>query len=276
MKFLQACRGRYGGRMSKQGLALTKLGNPANVTKRLGALTRLVICLGCLGGCAASSNYNNESFTPTPAAEHSAALARAADKYTAVATPGNGAYKIGPLDVLDVQVFQVPDLTRNVQVADTGVINYPLVGEVRAQGKTAHELERDLTKQLGDKYLQSPQVTVFIKEYNSQRVTIEGSVKTTGIFPLKGKTTLTQALALAGDINNDLASGDIVIFRTIDGKRSAARFDVDSMRTGKTQDPDLQPGDVIVVDTSPSKVALQNVLKVLPLAGTVAWFAPIL
>jgi polysaccharide biosynthesis/export protein len=212
----------------------------------------------------------------TPAAEHEAALAQAADKFTAGATPGNNAYKIGPLDVLDVQVFQVPDLTRSVQVADTGVINYPLVGEIRAAGKTAHQLELDLAKKLGDKYLQSPQVTVFIKEYNSQRVTVEGSVKNTGIFPLKGQTTLMQALALAGDVDINVASGDVVIFRTIDGKRSAARFEFDSIKTGKTQDPELQPGDVIVVDTSASKVALQNFLRILPVAGAAASFVPIL
>jgi polysaccharide biosynthesis/export protein len=234
----------------------------------------LLICLGCLGGCAGSSG-NNGSFAPTPAAEHSAALAQAADKFTSVATPGNSAYQIGPLDVLDVQVFQVPDLTRSVQVADTGTINYPLVGEVRAEGKTAHQLELDLTKRLGAKYLQSPQVTVFIKEYNSQRVTVEGSVKKTGIYPLKGKTTLTQALAVAGDVENEVASGDVVIFRTINGKRSAARFDIDSIKTGKSEDPDLVPNDVIVVDTSATKVALQSFLKVLPIAGTAAMFAPL-
>jgi polysaccharide biosynthesis/export protein len=237
-------------------------------------------CLGGLGGCGGSSNYSNlqsnGSFVATPAAEHSAGLAQAADKFTAVATPGNGAYKIGPLDVLDVQVFQVPDLTRSVQVADSGVINYPLVGDIQAAGKTAHQLEVDLAKKLGAKYLQSPQVTVFIKEYNSQRVTVEGSVKNTGIFPLKGQTTLMQALALAGDVDINVASGDVVIFRTIDGKRSAARFEFDSIKTGKTQDPELQPGDVIVVDTSASKVALQNFLRILPVAGAAASFVPIL
>src|SRR5262249_176574 len=249
------------------------------MTKRLCAVM-VVICAGGLGGCGGSSNFshleNNGSFTPTPAAEHSAALAKAADKFVSSATPGNSAYKIGPLDVLDVQVFQVPDLTRSVQVADTGIINYPLVGEVQAAGRTAHQLELDLAKKLAAKYLQSPQVTVFIKEYNSQRVTVEGSVKHTGVFPLKGQTTLIQALAQAGDGDINIASGDIVIFRTINGKRSAARFDFEAMTTGKSQDPELQPGDVIVVDTSPSKVALQNFLKILPVAGATAAFVPIL
>jgi polysaccharide export outer membrane protein len=240
----------------------------------------LMICAAGLGGCGGSSNFsnpeNNGSFVPTAAQEHAGALSQVADKYTSPATPGNSAYKIGPLDVLDVAVFQVPDLTRSVQVADTGIIQYPLVGEIQAAGKTARQLELDLTKKLGAKYLQSPQVTVFVKEFNSQRITVEGSVKRTGVFPLKGRTTLVEALAQAGDINNDIASGDVVIFRTIDGKRSAARFDFDAIQKGKAQDPELQPGDVIVVDTSPGKVALDRVLHVLPLAGTAMSFVPIL
>src|SRR5262245_33464920 len=145
--------------MPKQRLDLTKRSKPCNlaaVTQRICAVM-LTICAACLGGCGASSNFSslqdNGSFAPTPAAEHTTALSKAADKLTSVATPGNGAYKIGPLDVLDVSVFQVPDLTRSVQVADTGSICFPLVGEVQAAGKTAHQVETELTRRLGDKYL---------------------------------------------------------------------------------------------------------------------------
>jgi polysaccharide biosynthesis/export protein len=161
-----------------------------------------------------------------------------------------------------------------MQVADTGTINYPLAGEVHAAGQTAHELERGLAARLKH-YVQSPQVTVLVKEFNSQRVTIEGSVKNTGVFPIKGNTSLMQALALAGDVDNSVASGDVVIFRTINGTRSAARFDFDAIRGGKADDPQLQPGDIIVVDTSATKVALSNILKVLPLLGAAAIFTPL-
>jgi polysaccharide export outer membrane protein len=99
---------------------------------------------------------------------------------TAVTDPSSSAYKIGPLDVLDISVFKVAELSKSVQVADGGTINLPLVGEVPAAGKTAQEVETDLTAKLGAKYLQSPQVTVFVKEYNSQRVTVDGAVKKPG------------------------------------------------------------------------------------------------
>ncbi len=195
----------------------------------------VLACAACLGGCAGSSgNFaavsgggdpastpaygadgsvgsasasSANAFAPTGAAVHSAAASQAADALTSVAKPGSAAYKIGPLDVLDVTVFKVPDLAKTVQVAEDGSINYPLIGEVTAAGKTAHELEHDLTKKLGAKYLRDPQVTVMIKEYNSQRVTVSGSVKSSGVYAIKGSTSLMQVIAMAGDIDMNTELG---------------------------------------------------------------------
>jgi len=257
----------------------------------------LTVCAACLGGCAGSSSsfaptaadptatpvYNSDgsvgaagaptAFAPTSAAVHSAAASQAADTLTAVGKPGNAAYKIGPLDVLDISVFKVPDLNKQVQVAENGSINYPLIGEVPAAGQTAHELEHELAKKLGAKYLRDPQVTVMIKEYNSQRVTVSGSVKTSGVYSLKGNTSLMQVIAMAGDVDTGTDSGDIVIFRTINGQRSAAKFDIDEIKKGKAADPQVEPGDIIVVDSSFTKTALHNVLMALPLATSAVVFA---
>jgi polysaccharide export outer membrane protein len=167
----------------------------------------------------------------------------------------------------------VPDLAKTVQVADDGTINYPLIGDIHAAGKTAKQLEQELTQKLGAKYLRDPQVTVLIKEYNSQRVTVEGSVKTSGVYGIKGTTSLMQILAMAGGIDDNTASGAVVVFRTIDDVRSVARFDTDAIKKGTAEDPELAPGDVIVVDTSATKVAMENILKVVPLATTAAIFS---
>ena len=224
-------------------------------------------------GYAAQSS-DGPGFTPTAASgAHSAAALQAADKLTSVATPGSGGYQIGPLDVLDVSVFKVPDLTKTVQVGEDGQINYPLVGDIKAAGKTSHQLEHELAQRLGGAYIRSPQVTVFVREYNSQRVTVSGSVKNSGVFTVKGRTSLMQLLAMAGGVDDSTASGEVVVFRTINGTRSAARFDTDAIRKGNANDPELQPGDVIVVDTSSTKLALSNVMKVLPLATTAAVFS---
>jgi polysaccharide export outer membrane protein len=86
----------------------------------------------------------------------------------AAAASRNDTDKIGPHDVLDVTVFKVPDLSKTVQVNGAGTITYPLIGEIPVAGKTAHELERDLMKRLGDKYLRSPHITVTIKKSTNQ------------------------------------------------------------------------------------------------------------
>ena len=211
------------------------------------------------GATSAAANTNSKNTE----------LSKVADKFTSVATPGSADYKIGPQDVLDISVFKVPELSRSVQVADAGTINLPLVGEVTATGKTAREIERDLATKLGAKYLQSPQVTVYIKEYNSQRVTLDGAVKKPGVYPIRGKTTLMQAVALAEGLTDVADSSCIVVFRRTGDKRTAARFDLGEIRAGRAEDPALRAGDVIVADELAGKVAFQTVLKALPLASVV-------
>ena len=195
-------------------------------------------------------------------------VAQVADAPSSAATAGG--YRIGPADVLDISVFNVPELSKTVQVADTGTVNFPLVGEVPAAGKTAQQLERELTAKLSAKYLQNPQVTVLLKENNSQLVTIEGAVKSPGVYPMKGDTTLLRSMALAGGIDTATSDSTVLVLRDSGGKRSAAKFDVAAIQKGNAEDPPLQSGDVLVVGTSAIKAGFSNVLKALPLAGLFA------
>jgi polysaccharide export outer membrane protein len=169
-------------------------------------------------------------------------------------------------------VFKVPELSRSVQVADTGTINLPLVGEVPAAGMTAQEVERSLARKLGAKFLQNPQVTVYVREYQSQRVTVEGAVRSQGVFPLKGRTTLMQIIAMAGGLDTK-SDSTVVVVRIRDETRTGARFDLDDIKSGKAADPVLEAGDMVMVGTSKIKESLDNVLKVLPLAGLFAVLA---
>jgi polysaccharide export outer membrane protein len=193
-------------------------------------------------------------------------VAARAKELPASITANPTAYRIGPQDVLDISVFKVPELTKTVQVADSGTINLPLVGEVPAKGRTAQDIERDLTKQLGAKYLQNPQVTVFVKEYNSQRVTVEGAVKKPGVYPIRGRSSLLQIIATAEGLT-EVAEYDVAVFREINGKRSAAKFDIQKIREGETEDPLLQQGDTVVVGTSSLAVGYQNLLKAVPIGS---------
>jgi len=269
--------------MAIAGSILRNFLGPSGAAKRILAAALVIASAAMLAGCASSSSGTSSEFTPAaytandkPTVSVEPALRASAEDEAAIltssATQGNAAYKIGALDVLEISVFRVPDLTKVVQVSDIGTIDYPLVGEFRAAGKTAHQLEGEVAKKLGDKYVQKPQVSVLVREYNSQRITIEGSVHTPGVYPMKGQTSLVQAIAMSGGINADVSSGDIVVFRTIDGVRSAARFDIDAVKKGTAPDPHMQPNDVIIVETSTGKVVMNNILKFLPLATTAAVF----
>ncbi|MGO9474889.1 MAG: polysaccharide biosynthesis/export family protein [Rhodomicrobium sp.] len=207
---------------------------------------------------------------PAQAADSSqtAALQKVAQTYTAMADPKTRAYKIGPLDVLEVSVFKVPDLSKTVQVSEAGTINFPLIGEVEASGKSARELEQLLTKELGAKYLQKPQISVFVKEHNSQRVTVEGAVKKPGVVPMAGGMSLLQAVAISGG-TDETAENTAVVFRMTEGKRFAAKYDLSDIRAGRADDPQLQSGDVVIVPTSDLKFGLNTVLRLLPLATVV-------
>jgi polysaccharide biosynthesis/export protein len=194
---------------------------------------------------------------------------KVAEILTASATPGNNAYKVGALDVLDISVFKAPELSKSVQVADSGTVNLPLIDDVQAAGRTAQDIERDIAARLGAKYLQKPQVTVFVKEYNSQRITIEGAVKKPGVFPVRGGATLLQYLALAEGLDPN-SDSTVLVFRTTNGSRSAAKFDISEIRSGTAKDPALLSGDVVVAPTSTTKEIFNNFLKVIPLASVFA------
>jgi len=222
-------------------------------------------------GLTAGDVNTEQAFTSSPgnSAANKKAARKAAEKLVSVNTHGSTAYKIGPLDVLDISVFKVPELSQTVQVADIGTVNLPLVGEVPAAGSTARNLEKSLEKKLGTKYLQNPQVTVNIKQYNSRRVTVEGSVKKPGVYPIMGSNSLIQFIAMAGGLDEN-SDSSVLILRTTSGKRSAARFDMSAIRSGQAKDPAIQSGDVIVAGTSALKKGFNSILKAVPLAGAFA------
>jgi polysaccharide export outer membrane protein len=196
---------------------------------------------------------------PIPASEVAAVSAA-----TAVSTPGSEGYRVGPLDVLDVTVFKVEDLTKVVQVSESGNFTFPLVGEVQASGRTVSEIEKDLATKLGGNYLRNPQVTVLVKEYNSHRITVDGAVNKPGVFPMQGPMTLLQSVAMAGGMQ-EVADGTILVFRRVEGKTAVAKFSVADLRSQKASDPDLVAGDIVTVPTSDLKVGMKYILQTVPL-----------
>lgn len=178
---------------------------------------------------------------------------------------GGSDYRVGAQDLLEISVFGVPDLSRTVRVNSSGGISLPLIGGVQAGGHTVSELEKILAELLSRNYLQNPQVSVFVKEYTSQRITLEGSLKNPGIYPITGKTTLLQAIAIGGGLDPLADLKGVVVFRQIEGKKAAAVFDLRDIRSGRSDDPQVYGDDVIVVEQSGSKTALRRVIETIPI-----------
>ncbi len=249
----------------------------SSISEGPGGAAQLVSSTVSTQGSAPGADAPKLESAPAPAdarqagdAHQREALKKVA-QFTSVADPNSKAYKVGPRDVLEITVFKVPDLSKTVQVSEAGTLNYPLVGEIVAGNKTAREIEQELTKILGTKYLQNPAVTVFVKEHNSQRVTVEGNVGKPGVIPMAGGMTLIQAIAQAGGLGVT-AEKTAIVFRMVGGRRLPAKYDISDIRAGNAEDPRLESGDVVVVPTSDMKEGVDYVVKFLPLAN----FAPLL
>jgi polysaccharide export outer membrane protein len=183
-----------------------------------------------------------------------------------------GDYVIGPQDKLRIRVFEVKELSFDEEEVDAnGQIQLPLIGKVTASGKTTMQLQDELAQRLGEKYLQSPQVSVSVAESASQKVTVEGEVKSPGVFQMKGRTTLMQAIAMAGGPSDVANLHKVAIIREADGTRRAAVCDYQAIQAGKAGDPIIEGNDVVVVDSSSTKALWSNLMKNLPIFTLLAY-----
>lgn len=165
------------------------------------------------------------------------------------ATPAaGGGYVISPGDVLDIQVWQEPNVSKSVPVRPDGKISLPLLDDVQAAGLTATALTADLTERL-KKFISDPQVTVIVSQVNSQRIYITGEVNRGGTYPLEPGMTVLQGLASAGGFTAFANVKKIYVLRGENGKQVKYPFNYKEAIKGKdpAQNILLQPGDTIVV-----------------------------
>ena len=211
-----------------------------------------LLLAGCASTRGGSIAYDNPNFG-------------APDAPSVVAV--NETYKLAPLDTVTVTVFQVPDLSKDYVVDQSGRLTMPLLGRVDAVGLNTTELAGKIANGLDAKYLRDPNVTVSLKESVSRVFTVDGSVRQPGVYQLDNSMSLIQAIAVAKGTDDLANPRRVAIFRTIGGKRSAAAFDLTSIRRGEAKDPTVYAGDTIVVDGSGLKSAQRNLLQSLPLAS---------
>ncbi|MBI1354260.1 MAG: hypothetical protein GC160_07935 [Acidobacteria bacterium] len=180
------------------------------------------------------------------------AAVSAAERTESPLQPGgrDAAYRVGPGDVLEIAVFEVEELSRSAAVAADGRIRLPLIGPVEVQGLTPPEIETKISAGYADGYLRDPQVSVAVVDFRSQPVSVLGAVREPGVYQLLGRRRLSDVLALAGGLSEEV--GDTIrIGRGGDGEGAGElQVSVGALLSGETtpqNDPYIEPHDSIQV-----------------------------
>lgn len=172
---------------------------------------------------------------------------------------------IGPLDTIEVDVFGIPELRREMQVDASGRIAMPLAGTVDARGKTSEELALAIETALRAHFVRDPQVTVNIKSSVSQVVTIDGQVIEPGLYPVTNQMTLMRVIASAKGLSEFARQEDVVILRTVGDRRMAGLYNIAAIRRGAYDDPLVYANDVVIVGDSPQRRLFRDLVSVAPL-----------
>jgi len=163
------------------------------------------------------------------------------------AVPETG-YRIGPGDILNIEVWKDPILTRQVNVLPDGKIAFPLIGEITAEGKTVSQLKKEIEGRLA-RYVQDAVITVEVRQMNSYHIYVLGRVNAPGRTILSANVNVLQALAIAGGPNAFANRSRIRIFRQEGEKTLILSFDYDDVTAGKNMESNilLRRGDVVFV-----------------------------
>jgi polysaccharide export outer membrane protein len=183
-----------------------------------------------------------------PAQDAAEAKPKAGTSAPQVSPAQDAEYKIGAQDVLRIDVWKEPEISRTAPVRPDGRISLPLINDVQAAGLTAAQLAAVIADGLR-KYITNPQVTVGVTEINSRRVYVTGEVTRPGAFPLLPNMTVLQALSSSGGFSQFAKLKSIYVLRTEDGKQMKHPFNYKEVVSGRKPELNipLQPGDVIVV-----------------------------
>lgn len=156
---------------------------------------------------------------------------------------------IGRQDLLEIKVFQLPDFSQTVRVSDDGTITLPLLGRIPVSGLTREQVEQEIAGRLGDRYINDPQVTVFVREYRSRQVAVTGAVQKPASYEMLGRQTLLEMIALAGGVTKDASPTVIVMRRSGDAPPLRLEVSLPTLIAGgdAESNPPIQPGDIIYV-----------------------------
>lgn len=158
---------------------------------------------------------------------------------------------LGPGDVVEVRIFNEPELSGTHQISNLGTIRLPLIGAVEAEGKSPDQLTVLITQLYNERYLKDADVSLLVKEHSSRKVYVLGQVAKPGPYPFDGKMTLIDAVAMAGGTTKLADPNSTLVTRDRDGKQIRVVVEVGKIGEGKEPDVMLEPGDIIFVPETP-------------------------
>jgi len=170
-------------------------------------------------------------------------------------------YYVGPYDEISVDVLGLPELSRQVRVDTSGRIALPLAGSMDANGKTPEDLTALIEDRLRGSYVRNPRVTVTVIETASQTLTVDGEVRTPGIYPVVGRMTLMKAIASAQGTTEVANANHVVVFRRVENQHMAALYDLRAIRLGAYEDPQVYTNDIVVVGESNARRLFPQILQ---------------
>jgi protein involved in polysaccharide export with SLBB domain len=165
------------------------------------------------------------------------------NKFVPASTLGSG-------DVFEVKVYDEQELSGIYRISSSGSINFPLIGRVQIEGLTSSDAADVIQEKLAERFLKDPQVSIFVKEYNSKKVSVFGQVNKPGTFNYEDRMTVIQAVSMAGGFTNIAAKNDINVTRIVENEEKKFFVPVEAIAEGKAKNFFLDPGDIVYVPES--------------------------
>ena len=190
---------------------------------------RFTVLVAIVGICA--------GLTPVAHAQQQITGNTTAGGSTTTLAYGTAEFRLGPDDVIEVTVYQDKELSTTVPVRPDGKISLPIIGEMPASGKTSMELQKEITQRYGS-IITNPAVTVVVKEVNSPKVSVLGEVKNPGMYKIKDRATVLDAVALAGGLTEYAKKDKVMIIRIdTNGDQRHIKLNLDDQIKGRRADP---------------------------------------
>lgn len=224
-----------------------------------------IICLAVLAlsvsACGGNKEYGLAPNTQLTQAE-------AMPLPVGVESDGGFIYALGPLDKITIEVTGLPDMRRDVTVDAQGMVAFPMAGSIEARGLTPTQLARQIEDRLRQNYVRTPEVQVNLVESTSNVITLDGQVNQPGLYPVYRQTSLSQAVARAGGEGQLARISTVMLFREVGDAEYLGLYDLRAIRYGNYADPQVYPGDRIVVDESQTRRWINSVQGVTNLLTT--------